>query len=61
VLLFSGINYNFNRKLKDFSIFNYFFKKKKAEMVLPISFFFHFSPKNEEINGIRRVNYTQTT
>jgi hypothetical protein len=27
-------------------------------MGLPISFFFHFSPKNEETNGIRRVNYT---
>ena len=27
------------------SILNYFLKKKKAEMVLPISFFFHFSSK----------------
>ena len=27
-------------------------------MGLPISFFFHLSPKIEEINEIRRVNYT---
>jgi hypothetical protein len=34
---------------------------KKAEWLLPISFFFHFSTKNEEINEIRRANYTHAT
>jgi hypothetical protein len=56
------MNRNFNRKLVNIMILsNFLFKiRKKLNGDYQSASFFHFSPKNGEMNEIRRVNYTPT-